>query len=416
VVRVDLWSALKDAAGAVAGTSSSVRLRKSLVAAQVAFSFLLLAGAGLFVQTLSNLKQMNPGFRDLANLLTFQLDPARNGYSLSRLKAFYQQVQQNIRSLPGVNSVGYAWIPVLSGREADWDVLVEGRPINDGDDTRAFVNSLSPGYWHTMGLPLLEGRDFDSRDGGSRATVAIVNRAFAEHFFGGRNPIGRHVGFNISPRATPGIEIVGLVENSLNEGPREGVRRQVFLPLLQSTYPYAASFYVRTSADSKAMFAALRRKVAELDPTLPIYEMRTLENQLDETLSTERLIATLSAAFGALAILLAAVGLYGVLTLVVVRRTREIGLRMALGAQQGAVLWMVLAEALVLLGIGLAAGIPCAYWLSRYVSSQLFGVAPADVPTAAIAAAILAVVATGSALLPARRAAAIDPMQALRHE
>jgi predicted permease len=414
--RVDLWSTLKDAAGAVAGNRSSVRMRKSLVTAQVALSFLLLAGAGLFVKTLANLKQTNPGFRAIDNLITFQVDPARNGYSLERLKAFYQQVQANIRSLPGVTAAGYAWIPVLSGREADWDVVIERHPFKYGEDRRAFVNSLSPGYWQTMGVPLLEGRDFDGRDEGRRTTVAIVNRAFAERYFQGENPIGRHIGFNTGPGDRPDIEVIGIAEDALNEGPREGVRRQVFLPFGQSSFPYAASFYVRASAGSGAMYSALRRKVQELDPAMPIYEMKTLENQLDETLGTERLTATLSAAFGTLATLLAAVGLYGVMALVVVRRTREIGLRMALGARQGAVLWMVMKEALGLLGIGLAVGIPCAYFLSRYVSSQLFGVKPTDVQTAVVASVILAAVTAGAGLLPAWRASTIDPIQALRHE
>jgi predicted permease len=415
-VRVDLLSTLKGSEGAVAGGTGSARLRKSLVTAQIAFSFLLLVGAGLFVKTLANLKQMNPGFHEMENLITFQVDPARNGYSLTRLKAFYRQAQEDIRSLPGVKSAGYAWIPVLSGREADWDVVVEGRPAKDSDDRQVFVNCMSPGYWQTMGLTLLDGRDFDGRDQGSRFRVAIVNRAFAGRFFGTTSPIGRHIGFDTGPGAVPDLEIVGLVENSLNEGPREGVRRQVFLPFGQSSFPYAASFYVRTSAGSGATWSLLRRKIQELDPAMPIYEMKTLENQLDETLGAERLTAMLSAVFGALATLLAAVGLYGVMALMVVRRTREIGLRMALGAPQGAVLWMVMKEALGVLGIGLAAGIPCAYWLSRFVSSQLFGVAPADIWTAVLAAAILMAVTSGAGLLPAHRASTIDPIQALRHE
>jgi predicted permease len=411
-VRVDLLSALKDAAGAVAGNISSVRMRKSLVTAQVALSFLLLAGAGLFVKTLANLKQTNPGFRDIDNLITFQLDPALSGYSLSRLKAFYRQALENIRTLPGVKSAGYALSPVLSGDEWDSFMNVEGHQMKDGEDMQAFMNALSPGYWQTMGVPLLEGRDFGDQDDGDRARVAIVNRKFARHFFGDKSPIGRHIG---SARKLD-TEIVGLAEDSLYEGPREGVHRQVFVPFLQMDFPGSVSFYVRTSAGSDRMFAALRRKVQELDPAMPVYEMKTLENQLDETLHTDRLIATLSAGFAALATVLAAVGLYGVAALAVVRRTREIGLRMALGAQRGAVLWMVIKEALGLLGIGLAAGIPCAYFLSRYVSSQLFGVAPTDAGTAAIASAILAAVATGAVLLPARRASAIDPIQALRHE
>jgi predicted permease len=414
--RVEIWSALKGAGGALAGGCGAAGFRKSLVTAQVAFSFLLLAGAGLFVRTLANLKQTDTGFRDIGNLITFQVAPAGNGYSLPRVKDFYRRLQEKIQSLPGVQSAGYAWIPVLSGREADWDVVIEGRFFRPGDNRQAFVNCLSPGYWRTMGTALLDGRDFDERDRGSRFRTAIVNRAFADRFFGDRSPVGRRIGFDLDPGATPDLEIVGVVEDSFNEGVRQGVRRQVFLPFAQSDRPYAAAFYVRASGASDSMFAALRRNVRDLDPAVPVYELKTLENELDETLGTERLIATLSTAFGALATLLAAVGLYGVMALTVARRTREIGLRMALGARPGAVWWMVLKEALGPLGVGLAIGIPCAYWLSRYVSSQLFGVAPADLGTAVTATAILTAAASAAALLPARRASAIDPIRALRHE
>ena len=415
-LKVDLWSTLKEGAGSVGGSRGSVKLRKSLVTAQVAFSFLLVAGALLFVKTLLNLKEMNSGFRDIDNLITFQIDPARSGYSLPRLKAFYQQVLENVRRLPGVKSAGYAWVQVLSGREADWDVLEEGHQRAEDRETQAYVNGLSPGYWRTMGVPLLEGRDFEDGDVSGRPKVAIVNRKFASTFFGNRSPIGRRIGLDTGRGAKPDIEIVGLVEDSLYDGPRQGVRRQVFFPFPQMNQSVATAFYVRTSADSGSMFATLRRKVLELDATMPIYEMKTLEDQLDETLGSERLSATLSAAFGVLATLLAAVGLYGVMALTVARRTREIGLRMALGARQGAVLWMVMKEAFGLLGIGLALGIFCAYLLSRYVSSQLFGVVAADLGTAAVASITLAAVAGGAALVPARRASRIDPIQALHHE
>ena len=212
------------------------------------------------------------------------------------------------------------------------------------------------------------------------------------------------------------IQIIGVTANSLYEGPREGVHRQAFIPFNQSDFPGSVSFYVRTSSDPNTMFASLRRKVAELDPAMPVYQMKTLEQQLDDTLSTERLIALLSGAFGILATLLAAMGLYGVMAFVVARRTREIGLRMALGAQRSEVVWMVMKEALVLVGSGLAVGIPCAYFLSRYVSSQLFSVTPTDIWTAVSALAILAAVAAGAGLLPARRASGIDPIRALRYE
>jgi predicted lysophospholipase L1 biosynthesis ABC-type transport system permease subunit len=243
-----------------------------------------------------------------------------------------------------------------------------------------------------------------------------VNREFAKHFFGDRSPIGRHVGFGTGPKSKLDIEIVGVTENTLYEGPREGIHRQVFVPFAQSDFPASATFYVRAATGSAAMFGPVRQKVQELDRSMPIYDMKTVESRLDETLSTERLIAVLSAAFGGLATLLAAIGLYGVMAFVVARRTKEIGLRMALGAPQRSVVWMVMRETLLLLGIGLALGLPSAYLLSRYVSSQLFGVKANDIGTALAALAILGAVAAGAGFLPARRASTIDPMNALRHE
>jgi predicted permease len=412
--KVDLLDALKGA-GPAGGNRGSVSLRRGLVTAQVAFSFLLVVGALLFAKTLSNLKRTNSGLRGIDNLVTFQIDPARSGYSLPRLKAFYQQALENVRTVPGVRSAGYAWIQVLSNRMAGWDISVEGQSSDSGN-REAFVNSVSPGFWRTMGIPLLAGRDFESGDIDGRPKVAIVNREFANDVFGKENPIGRHIGLDAGPGSRPDIEIVGVVEDALDRGPRDGIHRQVFFPYPQLNQPVAVAFYVRTAGDARGAFAALRRRIGELDATMPVYEMKTVEDQLNETLSTERLTATLSAASGVLATLLAALGLYGVMALTVARRTREIGLRMAVGARQSAVLWMVMKEALVLLGIGLALGIPGAYWLSRWVESQLYGVTPADVGTGGSAALILVVVAVVAGLLPACRASTIDPVQALRHE
>ncbi len=415
-MRVNLWNTLKDVVGAVTGGSGSVHLRKALVIAQVAFSFLLLAGAGLFVKTLANLKETNAGFRDIDNLATFQVDPALNGYTTRRIDEFYRRLLADIQAVPGVKSAGFAMVPVLSGGEWDSSMSVEGHRIKDGEDMQAFMNGVSDGYFTTMGVPLLAGRDFDSRDDGRKVTVAMVNRKFVTHFFGGESPIGRHIGFGEGPKTKLDIEIIGVTEDSLYEGPREGVHRQVFVPFRQLDYPGSVSFYVRTRLESTALFPALRQKVRAIDPAMPVYAMKTLESQLDDTLSTERLIAALSAAFGALATLLAALGLYGVMAYVVARRTKEIGLRMALGASQKSVVWMVLREALALLGTGLAVGVPAAFLLSRYVSSQLFGVKPTDIWTAAAALVILAGVAAGAGWLPARRASSIDPIQALRYE
>ena len=415
-LKVDLWNTLKDVVGAVSGGGGSVKLRKTLATGQVAFSFLLLVGSGLFVRTLANLKQTNAGFQAIDNLVTFQVDPALSGYSLPRLQTFYRQLLDKVRATPGVKSAGFAVVTVLSGDEWDSTLSVEGHKNLDNEDNQAFMNAVSGDYFKTMGVPLLAGREFDDRDTGKKITSAIVNRKFATHFFGDKSPLGRHVGFGDGPKSKLDIEIVGVTEDSLYEGPREGVHRQAFVPFAQSDFPAGVGFYVRTSMDSKSMFTALRREVQELDAALPVYDMKTLEHQLDETLSTERLIAVLSAAFGLLATVLAALGLYGIMAFMVARRTKEIGLRMALGAPRGQVVWMVMRETMVLVAAGLVIGIPAALAVSKYVSTQLFGVKATDIASAAAALIILAVVAAGAGFLPARRASTIDPIQALRYE
>ncbi|HYO81648.1 MAG TPA: ABC transporter permease, partial [Bryobacteraceae bacterium] len=416
-LRVSLWNTLKDVAGAVAAPAGSVWMRKALVVWQVTLSFLLLAGSGLFVRSLYNLRSVDTGFNDLGRLVTFEINPALNGYDVPRLRSLYRQLLDNVRALPGVRSASFASVGVLRGDEWDSSMSVEGHTAKDGEDMQAYMNALAPGYFKTMGVPLLEGRDFDSRDEGeTTAKVAIVNRKFAKHFFGERTAVGRHLGFGVSPETKLDIEIVGVVEDHLYEGPREGVRRQVFVPLLQGKFPSSATFYVRGSLPPAAMYAALRQQVARLDANIPVYEVKNLETQLEETLATERLIAILSAAFGALATILAAIGLYGVMAFVVARRTKEIGLRMALGAPVGAVRWLVMREVLLLLGIGLALGAPMSWALSSYVSSQLFGVPPADWVSAGAALSLLTAVAVLAGFIPAVRASQVDPIMALRYE
>jgi predicted permease len=414
--KLNLWNTLKDVVGTVSGGGAGVRLRKGLVIAQVAFSFLLLVGSGLFVRTLANLKNQNPGFRDLDRLVSFQLDPALNGYSIARIQDLYQRLLANVRATPGVASAAYAMVPVLAGDEWDSTMSVEGHTAKDGEDMQAFMNGVSTEYWKTMGVRVVEGRDFTDHDTGKDITVAIVNQKFARHFFGGRSAIGRHIGFGDKKGTKLPIEIIGVTEDTLYEGPREGTRRQVFAPLLQANYPIGAVFYVRTAIDPNTMYNTLRSKVRDLDASLPVYAMKTLDRQLDETLSTERLIAALSASFGVLATVLAALGLYGVMAFVVARRTREIGLRMALGAPRSLVVWMVLRETLALVIAGLVLGVPAALLTGRYVSKQLYGVQPADIWSAAAALLVLSLVATCAGLVPARRASTIDPIQALRYE
>jgi putative ABC transport system permease protein len=418
--KLDLLTALKNGASAASGGSAT--FRKALVTAQVALSLLLLVGSGLFARTLANLKNTHTGFENLQNLVSFQIDPAKHGYPAGRTRNFYTDALREIRAMPGVQSAGYVMWPVLNGREWDLTVMVEGHHAEQREDMQVYYNLVSPGYWRAMGIPLLRGRDFDERDrvdGGDDPqpwNVAIVNREFAEHFFGKQDPIGQHIGCCHGPDTTPSIRIVGVVENSLFGGPRAGVRRQVFLPYLESATPAAVTFYVRSEKPPAAIFSALRRVLAKLDGSVPVYDLKTLENQLDETLSTERLIAFLSTVFSVLATALAALGLYGVMAFVVARRTGEIGLRMALGAPRSWVLWLVTREILTLLAGGLILGIPSAYVLSRFISSQLFGVTPADLGTGATAVTLLALMALISGFVPARRASSIDPITALRYE
>ncbi len=410
--RPDPWTTLKDTVGSIAGTGGSLFLRKGLVTAQVALSFLLLFGAGLFVKSLQNLKGTDTGIA-LDNLLTFQLAPALSGYTEQRAVQFNRDLLERLRTAPGVKSAAMAAVPLLSGDEWDNSTAVEGHTYADGEDQQAFMNALSPGYFETMHIPILEGRDFRQSDVVENPTVAIVNRRFAEHFFKGKSAVGKRLGRGGGNNAKLTIEIIGVVENSLYEGPREGVRRQVFVPNFGRG---SVVFYVRSAVGSSTAFTTIRNEVKQLDTTMPVYEMKTLEGQLDETLLTDRLIALLSAGFGLLATILASIGLYGVMAFVVARRRKELGIRLALGAQPGLVIWLVMREVLILLVIGLAVGIPSAVLLGKYVSSVLYGIQPNDPWMAGSTIVLLSVVSAAAGLIPARRASRIDPILALRYE
>ena len=411
--RPDLWTSLKDAVGSIAGTAGSLFLRKGLVTAQVALSFLLLFGAGLFVRSLQKLKATDTGFHDMDNLVTFQLSPALNGYDSPRTVHFYQELLDNIRATAGVKSAAFVSVPLLHGDEWDSTTSVEGHEAKDGEDMQAFMNALSPGYFETMGTPILAGRDFDRRDIKDESRVVIVNESFARHYFGNKSAIGRHIGRGGGPGTKFNIEIVGVAADTLYEGPREGVRRQVFVPNWGNG---GVAFYVRTRLGPASAYAAIKSEVKKLDPSMPVYELKTLGGQLDETLLTERLIALLSAGFGLLATLLAAIGLYGVMAFVVVRRTKEMGVRMALGARPGSVIWLVMKEVLLLLTIGLAIGVPAAIGLGRFVAAQLYGIKADDPAIAGASMLVLIAVASLAGFVPAHRASRIDPILALRYE
>jgi predicted permease len=415
--RFDPWTTLKDTMGSIAGAKGSLFLRKGLVTTQVALSFLLLFGAGLFVRSLQNLKTADAGVA-VDNLVSFQLAPALSGYDNERATLFYRNLRDRLQAVPGVQSAAVATVPILAGDEWDSSMAVEGHQAKDGEDMQAFMNAVSPGYFQTMKTPLLEGRDFRDGDakeltGLSYAGVAIVNRRFAEHFFPGRSAVGKHIGFGSPRDAKLSIEIIGVVADSLYEGPREGVHRQVFIPNWGKN---SAVFYVRTLIDSTATYGLLRNEVRQLDSAIPVFSMKTLEAQLDETLLSDRLVAMLSGGFGLVATLLATIGLYGVMAFVVARRTKELGIRLALGAQPASVIWLVMREVVLLLVVGLGVGIPAALGLGRYVASQLYGIQAHDPAITGLTVALLTVVAAAAGFVPALRASRIDPILALRYE
>jgi predicted permease len=409
--RPDPWTTLKDTVGSIAGAGGSLFLRKGLVVVQVALSFLLLFGAGLFVRSLQNLRTTETGVQ-LENLVTFRVNPVLNGYDAPRTVQFYRDLLERLRASPGVGSAGLASVSILSGDEWDNQVAVEGHRSADGEDMQAFMNSISPDYFKTMKIPMIEGRDFADRDLKEKGEVAIVNRKFAEHYFPGKSAVGKHLGFG-GNGAPLKFEIVGVVENALYEGPREGLRRQMYVP---NWGPAGVAFYVRTTQSPVAIFGLVRDAVKQIDASLPVFNMKTVNAEYNETLLTDRLIASLSAGFGLLATILASIGLYGVMAFVVARRKKELGIRIALGAQMSLVFWTVMREVLLLLAIGLAVGLPAAMWLGNLVSKQLYGIQPRDPWMATATVILLTLVSVAAGLVPAYRASRIDPILALRYE
>jgi len=412
--RTDLARTLKEQGASLAGGGGQVRLRKLLVAGEVGLSLLLLIGAGLFVRSLLNLRTLNPGFRT-ENLAQFMIDPQLNGYSEVQTRAFTEGMLEKLRATPGVRGAATAWVPVLYGWEWDNGITVEGYQAKDGENMSPYFNAVSPGYFSTMGIRLLEGRDFSEADGKDAPRMAVVNDRLARHYFGSQSAIGRRFGQGRNPGTKTDITIVGVIENTKYVNLREPVERQVYLPQRQRDAT-AVVVYVRSAIPPEALFTAIRRVAAEQDATVPVFELRTVAAQMDQSLIRERLVASLSAAFGVLATVLAVVGLYGVMAYSVARRGREIAIRMALGAVRGSVLWLVMKEVLVLVAAGTALGLPAAWALARLVEAQLYGVAGRDPLTVAGATATLALVALAAGYLPARRAASVDPMRALRDE
>jgi predicted permease len=331
-------------------------------------------------------------------------------------------MQERIAQSPGVASAAYAFMGVLEGSGWGMGFTVEGYHPKNDEGAAAMCNAVSPGFFQTMGAPLLAGRDFDDRDDraprsdkGWPFRVGIVNETFVKRYFSGHNPIGRHIGFGEDPGTAMPIEIVGVARDTHYMSVREDLRPQVFVPALQSDIE-RLTFYVRSAGEPGQMMATLRATVAAVDASLPIYNVSSMEQRVGRSTANERLIASLSGVLSGMATLLAVIGLYGVLAYTVTRRTREIGIRMALGAMGSQVAGRILREASTLVGVGLLLGWAAAASLGRFVGSQLYGVKPADALTIVMAGLLLSAIAAVAALLPAHRAASISPMSALRDE
>ncbi|HWY48215.1 MAG TPA: ABC transporter permease [Bryobacteraceae bacterium] len=410
--KAELASTLKDQAAAVLGGGRShLRLRKSLVVTQVALSLMLLIGAGLFARSLYNVKNIDAGFHT-DHLISFAVQPSLSGYSQERMRALFEQLQQNIARLPGIRAASLAEVTLLSGDNEDTSIQIEGYQAKEDEDMVVAQNKIGPGFFATLGIPLLAGRDFTNADGPKAPLTVIVNERLAKHYFGDENPIGRRIQFR---REKDSIEIVGVVRDGKIVDLREKPLRCIYLPYAQAEIGYM-TFYARTTQQPSAAAQMLREEVRRQDPNLPIFNVRTMVRQIDESLFMDRLVAALSASFGALATLLAAVGLYGVMAYMVVRRTREIGIRMALGAGRREVLRLVMKEVVMLAAAGIGIAVLASLGMGRLIQSQLLDVSARDPWVMAAATLVLGAVALLAGFLPALRATRVDPLTALRYE
>jgi len=415
--RTGLVTALKDGANDEAN-QRRLSPRKLLVVAQVALSFVVLIGAGLCVRSLQRLQAIDAGF-DPAKVLVLSLDLGPSGYDEARGRLFYQQLVERVTALPGVESASLAQLTPLSDDPLQRRTAIEGYEPPPGEQSVSFFyNVVGPRYFETLRTPLISGRDFTPQDRASAPQVVIINETLARRYFPNGNALGKRLIFGAyrgSPIPLQHLEIVGVVTDSKYAELTEQTRPMMFLPLAQ-TYRPEMRLHVRTAQDPAALIAAIRRETQKLDASLPVYNVRTLAGQKDRSLYNARLAATLLSVFGGLALLLASIGLYGVMAYVVGRRRREIGVRLALGAQQRDVFRLVLKEGMTLVAVGLALGLAGALTGTRLLTTFLYGVRPTDAATFISIALLLAVVALVANYLPARRAAHTDPMQALRHE
>lgn len=410
--RPDLVTALRNNSGKLSGTRGAVRFRTSLVTGQIALSMALLIAAGLFIKSLRNVSRVDLGI-DVQHLATFGVSPRMNGYTNARAGVFFNQLDQNLSGTPGVSGVTEALVPLVSGSNWGNDVNVEGFKRGPDVDANSRFNEVGANYFHVVGMQLLAGRDFTASDVASAPKVAVVNEAFAKKFHLGRDAVGKHMSMGSD---TLDMQIVGLVKNAAYSDVKDPVPPVFFIPWRQDTTTGSLSYYVRTPRDPEQILPNIPGVVRRLDPNLPVEELRTLRQQVRDNVFLDYMITNLSAAFALLATLLAAVGLYGVLAYSVSQRTREIGVRMALGADGGRVRLMVLRQVGAMTLVGAVIGVGGAIALGRGAQSLLYQLRGWDPTVMLLAAVALSLVALGAGYIPARRASRTDPMQALRYE
>jgi predicted permease len=414
--KTDLSSAMKEKT-ATRGRRFILNPSSAMVILQVALSMVLLTGAGLFARSLAKLQNQDMGF-DRANVLLVGVDPRLAGYKAEQLPSLYRQLFDRLHTLPGVRSVTMATYSPMSGSGRNSTVQVQGYTAQPGEDQDVEDILAGPEYIETLGARLMLGRGIEVRDTLAAPRVAVVNEAFAAHYFKDQNPIGRTLSFDGDDGKPNPIEIIGVIADVMSQSTRTKAQRAVYRPILQQPdeSAFLVNFHLRTVDDPAAIAGATRAAISQVDSKLPIFDLKTLDNQLQEKLKQDRLITRLVGFFGALALLLAAIGLYGVMAHGVARRTNEIGIRMALGARGGRIAWMILRETFVLVVIGLLLGVPVALASAKLISAQLFGMQPNDPLTLIGAALVLSFVALLAGYLPARRAARVNPLTALRYE
>jgi predicted permease len=411
--RLDLTSTLRQQGGT--GDPGLLSLRRAVVCLQIGLSVLLLAGASLFVRTMQKLRAVDVGF-STQHLVTFGINPKLSGYAPERVAALHQRVIETLSSLPGIEAVAATDDPELADNGQGGNVKVSGytpAPEEEFDVEDTFIN---PGFFSTMQVPLLAGRFFTEDDTAANLHVAIVNESFAKHFCGSPTACLGRTGSRGGGTTPSGFEIVGVVHDAKHTGIRDAVDPTLFRPLKQSMEPAQLYLYLRTTLPPEQALPTVRRAMQQLDPSLALVSLRTMDQQIDDSLSNERMVTLLAVSFGVLATLLAGVGLYGVLAYSTAQRTREIGIRIALGSSRAAVARMVLTDVLTLAGLGILIAVPVAFALSSLLRSQLYGVSPGDPLSLIAAVLVVSAVALLAALIPARRAATLDPVTALRTE